>query len=141
MVINEHTSQDELARHAYIVGDNADLRLPLDQIHWRYDEAFPLERLYEVMSHSAWTKWFQDELAMKADEYGTDHDWRRLLAEEIEEPAVILDHQGLLIWDGWHRCAASVIKGQAPKVVWGVEKSLVLDRHLVPPATATHFRM
>ena len=56
-----------------------------------------------------------------------------MLTEEIEEPIVILDHDGLLIWDGYHRCAASVIKGIPPKVVWGVDKSLVLDRDLAAP--------
>lgn len=136
MPINEFTSQEELSRHAYTVGDNEDGRLPLDQIHWRYDEAFRLERLYEIMSRSQWVEWFNDEMAMKADEYGTDHEWRRLLTEEIEEPVVILDHEGLLIWDGWHRCAASVIKGVSPKVVWGVEKSLNLERDLTPRPTS-----
>lgn len=138
MIINEHCTQDELSHYAYVVGDNADLRIPLDQIHWRYDEAFPLERLYEIMSHSKWVEWFEDEMAMKADEYGTDHEWRRLLTEDIEVPVVILDHEGLLIWDGWHRCAASVIKGIAPKVVLGVDKSLVLDRDLSPPPASAH---
>lgn len=142
MIINESSTQEELSRHAYVVGDNADLRLPLDQIHWRYDEAFPLERLYEIMSHSGWVEWFDDEMAMKADECGTDEEWRRLLTEEIEEPIVILDHEGLLIWDGFHRCAAAVIKGIPPKVVWGADKALILDRDLTPaPTSPPGFRM
>jgi hypothetical protein len=128
--IDEHASQEELAKYAYVVGDNEDGRLPLDQIHWSFEEVFPIERLLEVMSAAEWRQWFDDELAMRADERGTDRDWRRLLEEDIEEPVVILDHDGILIWDGWHRVAASVIKGVAPKVVLGVERRL---DHDLPP--------
>jgi alpha-mannosidase len=142
MVMNEHSTQEQLARHAYIVGDNEDGRLPLDQIQWRYAEAFPLERLYEIMSHSEWVEWFKDEMAMKAAEYGTDQEWRRLLTEEIEDPVVILEHEGLLIWDGWHRCAAAVIKGISPKVVWGVDKTCSIDHDITPfPSRAPSFRI
>jgi hypothetical protein len=123
MEIDENTSQEDLARYAYIVGDNEDGRLPLDQIEWTVESDFQLERFLEIMSFDEWKEWFDDELAMKEDQYGTDWEWRRLLEEDIEEAVVILDHEGLLIWDGWHRSAASVIKGKAPLVVLGRERT------------------
>jgi hypothetical protein len=124
-MIDRSSTQDALATHARILGDARDDRLPLDRIFWAYDELFPVSRLLVIMSADEWRAWFDDELSMCVETRGSDDEWRRLLTEDIEEEIILLDHDGLDIWDGWHRAACMVIKGQEfAKVVLGVEKTL-----------------
>lgn len=124
-MIDHTTPQEKLAEHARILGGARDDRLPLDRIAWTYDELFPVARFLEIMSFEEWKKWFDEELEISVEVRGSDEAWRCLLTEEIEEELIILDHEGLDIWDGWHRAAAMVLKGQEyAKVVRGEEKKL-----------------
>lgn len=121
-------TEGELAEYAVIYGDNDDGSVAFSDIAWQYDGAFDVERLHSVMSPEKWKEWLDDEIEMSIVELEDPDRWEPLLHQDIFEPVVIVEHAdgSLHIWDGWHRCAASVVKG-APtlKAVTGHETAPV----------------
>ncbi len=128
MTIDTNTTQDDLVEYARVEGGhNDDGRLPRDRIHWTYVEDFDISRLLEIKSEAEWQAWFEEELDIKEEVYGSSEEWSCLLEEDIVDPIVILEHDGLVIWDGWHRSAAAVIRGKPISAVYGIDKRYVLE--------------
>lgn len=78
---------------------------------WRYEAEYDVEKLIPLMP-SGWTAWFERELLLYPEPSSGRH-YARLLEEDIEEPIIVLEREGLsYIWEGWHRTGAAVKKGQ-----------------------------
>lgn len=121
-------TQAELAEYARVYGDNDDGRVPLAEIEWTYVEGFDVSRLLSIKSVEEWREWFDEEIDISIVELESPDRWAPMLDEDIVEPVVIVEYPDgeLLIWDGWHRSAASVLKGaETLKVVFGVAPGLV----------------
>lgn len=118
---NEMT-EEELAEYARVYGDNDDESVPRSEISWVYDPDFDVSRLLSIMSAEEWKTWIEDEIQMATEEYDDPDRWGQLLEQDIIEPTVFFDHPDgtLRIWDGWHRSASTVVKGEKTmKVVYG----------------------
>lgn len=119
---------EKLAEYARCVGDNDDGLIPVTEISWTYSPDFEVSRLLSIMSFEEWADWLDEEIEMSIVELDDPLRWAPLVHEEIFQPVVILDHPDgtLRIWDGWHRSAASVVKGAATmKVVLGTAPDFV----------------
>jgi hypothetical protein len=80
---------------------------------WRVEATYPTEALVPLMKggRGTWAAWFRSECVdARAD--GREG-YARLLLEDVEEEVVLVElPDGRTdIWDGWHRAAASIIKG------------------------------
>jgi hypothetical protein len=115
-------SHEELADYAKFYGANDDGTVPFSEISWAYDSAFDVSRLHAIMSPAEWRDWMDDEIAISVEDLEDPERWAPLIDEDIRDPVVIFEHPdgNLHIWDGWHRSAATVIKGaDTMKVVFG----------------------
>lgn len=65
-------------------------------------------------------EWLSEEIRMSNEE-GLNRGWEALLVEEIREPVVLLERDGVLyVWDGWHRTAAARARGIRLPAIVGV---------------------
>ncbi len=121
-------TQDELAEYARVYGDNDDGSVPLSEISWRYIPDFDVSRLLCIMTEDQWKEWIEDEIQMATEEFNDPDRWGQLLVQDIFEPVVFFDHPDgtLRIWDGWHRSASTVAKGEKTmKAIYGTAPEYV----------------
>jgi hypothetical protein len=124
------TAQDAAEAGESHEGNNDPWDVDADSLEWRYERAYPVAKLADLMSTGTtkadWEAWLKEE-----DEYRTemsaplnappDWSWRKSftkwwLSDPTVEPIVIVeDKRGRAegIWDGWHRTAVSVTEGQS----------------------------
>jgi hypothetical protein len=118
------TAQDAAEIGELYEGHNDPWDVDADSLEWRYERAYPVAKLVDLMTD--WEAWLKEE-----DEYRTgdfaplnappDWSWRKSftkwwLSDPTVEPVVIVeDKRGRAegIWDGWHRTAVSVTEGQS----------------------------
>ena len=112
----------QLAVYALAHNDNDDGRAPMEEISWTLDATFELSRLLEVMPIEKWREFFDEEVAQLAESEPGNLGWSPLLEEEVREPVVVLvSREGIRLWDGFHRVAALIVKGElVVKAVVGV---------------------
>jgi hypothetical protein len=79
---------------------------------WSFVADYPLEALLGKMGgRDQWLEWLRDESRFSMEEGRAGYGY--LLVQDIREPVVLVEVDGRpLIWDGWHRIAAAVVKGQ-----------------------------
>ena len=69
--------------------------------------------------------WIQGEVAMDRDDE-MHRNWHLLLEEDIrEEVVVFIFEDKAYVWDGWHRIAASIVKGVPVKAIVGRRKPVL----------------
>lgn len=109
----QHDNQSE-GDPGYCEASNAD---------WRYELVAP-KALSDVFTTQQKAKeWLDAELDMDRSEQ-LGRDWSRLLTEQIEEPVTLLARNGrVYVWDGWHRIAAAIIKGESIKAIVGYPRA------------------
>lgn len=113
---------EDLAEYARVYGDNDEGDIPQSEIQWQYEPEFDASRLLSIMSSEEWKDWIRDEIEMATVELEDPDRWGQLLEQDIREPVVFFDHPDgkLHIWDGWHRSASTIAKGEKTiKVVYG----------------------
>jgi hypothetical protein len=68
-------------------------------------------RLSSCMADGDWAGWLNAEIE-DAHEDRAD-DWPSVeLGDDVREPIVVTDVEGrILIWDGWHRTAVAIVRG------------------------------
>lgn len=79
-------------------------------LSWRVLE-MDVARLVGCMPQMGWAEWLRDEIA---DAHGDRAlDWPDVEGDdEIQEPIVVTDVDGeVQIWDGWHRTAVAIVRG------------------------------
>lgn len=107
-------SRDELGMmaqvNAWALNSNGDFEI--DDASWTATTAYPVETFLAIMSKEAWIEWFLGEdLDAKEDgRYG----YADVLIQDIHEPIVhvVYDDGRVHVWDGYHRIAASFLKGE-----------------------------
>lgn len=113
---------EDLAEYARVYGDNDEGDVPRSEIQWQYEPEFDASRLLSIMSTEEWKDWIRDEIEMATVELEDPDRWGQLLEQDITEPVVLFDHPDgtLRIWDGWHRSASTIAKGEKSlKAVFG----------------------
>lgn len=84
--------------------------------HWRLFAEYPIEK---IDSPTELARWMREEIKMWAEE-GQPKRYNDMFTSPIQEPVVLIEHEGkAYLWDGWHRCGASALRGLAtvPAVV------------------------
>ncbi len=110
------TNEDAAQTGEAFQGAN-DPDLKAADLEWRYEPAFPVEKLIPLMpgGFNSWFAWLLDE--KQWDESGGRSWWGDEFTEwwkssPTEEPVVLVEsHDGgriLGIWDGWHRSGVSI---------------------------------
>lgn len=125
----ELCSQEELAAEAafmngiYGADGSCPASVPAESLVWTVERDYPLSRITVGamnMSVDAWTEWFVEEQAMKAEEGRPDY-YDSMLEREIKEPVFLVEaaNGSVYIWDGCHRVGASCFAGRTtiPAVV------------------------
>lgn len=86
---------------------------PSTEADWAYAADFPIAGLLDLMDggREDWLAWFRSENAWAAEDgrpgYGD------LLTQDVHDPVCVVQHPDgrVDIWDGWHRVAATIVKG------------------------------
>lgn len=83
--------------------------------------------LVGCMPDGDWKGWLDDEIADAEGDRASD--WPDADGEdEVREPIVVTHVDGTrLIWDGWHRTAAAIVRGDAtiPTILGVMRKDLI----------------
>jgi hypothetical protein len=108
----------------FVFGNCDDGSLDPDDAIWDLVE-FPVEDLLPLMEGGAegWRQWLDAEISNWREDYGTPSRWEHFLSapslqeylrEHADGPCVAAadDEGGIVIWDGWHRIAAHVVRGE-----------------------------
>lgn len=86
---------------------------------WTLETLSPSALTNIFATQEAARTWLDEEIKM--DEEDEMHrDWHLLLTEDIREEVTLLVRDGVAhVWDGWHRCAASIARGIPVKAIVG----------------------
>lgn len=95
------------------------------QGNWEFQSHYPLSRLLHegcFATREDAFAWLANEIRMFHDDgmpERADH-YRRMLFEPIDEPIVVGEVDGKArIWDGWHRAAVAIIRGEPIRAIVG----------------------
>ena len=88
-----------------------------DDLDWRL-AAVPVDVLIPLMTggRESWREWLADEIAdAQADGGDRASDWPSVdEPDDVHEPVVVtIDGARVQIWDGWHRTACAIVRGDA----------------------------
>jgi hypothetical protein len=109
------SSQDALESGQYWQHEGGEpFDVTADDLTWSYEPAFPVARLISFLGGPEdWLNWMMVEV----NDRGVDWFWsfsEWWVNKPTEQPVVlVLNPDGTVdgIWDGWHRCATSVLFG------------------------------
>jgi hypothetical protein len=90
--------------------------ISFDEVQWRYEADFPVERLLALMGNrKAWVSWFIKECHMQEEDNDNSGYYKSLVTEDIQDSVLLfeLPDGRVDISDGWHRLAACILKNQA----------------------------
>lgn len=103
--------REELLEIASSWACNGDGDFDIDEAEWTASIAEDLSPFLQVMSREDWISWLVKEHreAIADGRSGYGH----LLVQDVKEAVIyVAFHDGRIdIWDGWHRVAASILKG------------------------------
>lgn len=91
---------------------NRDKDFDIDAATWTHSAASPIEPFLSIMSREAWVDWLveEDRAAKEEGRYG----YADLIVQEIRDAIVYVTYEDgkVDVWDGWHRIAATIAKGE-----------------------------
>ena len=117
---NTYTAKDAQNEAEMHQGSNKPYDVDAVDLIWRYEPRYNVSDLLRLMPGGTiedWQAWLQQEAEFRAE--NGDEDWlnrftKWWLSDPTQEPVIAIeDQQGKAegIWDGWHRCAVSIISG------------------------------
>lgn len=93
--------------------ENGNGDFEIDDAEWVVNPTDTTDRFFSIMTPEAWRDWLIEEHrhSLEAGRSGYAH----LVLEDIHDPVVYVDYgDGRIdVWDGWHRIAATAVKGAA----------------------------
>lgn len=87
-----------------------------DELEWTLERQFPLSDFKKI--HTDWDSYYKDDVLLNP-RYDSN-----FASETWHTPVVIsLENDGIIIWDGWHRIATSIARGnKCIRAITGREK-------------------
>jgi hypothetical protein len=103
--------RDEILHEVSMWSENGNGDFDIDEAEWVVDAADATERFHAIMTPQAWREWLvaEHEGSLSSGQAGYAH----LVLEDILHPVIYVAYANgtLDCWDGWHRLAASIVKG------------------------------
>jgi hypothetical protein len=110
----EGVSPEELRQEAALFDNTEDEGgyVEPEDADWAYVANYPLDKLLAKFGGVEGCKqWFREECQFSMEEGRGGYGY--LVVQPIREAAVLVERDGEpFIWDGWHRIAASIVKGE-----------------------------